>query len=62
VTHTKAQVAQRLGITVRTLGRIMKRGEIGYYRITAIPTFSDQHIEEFLKSKEVRPTKVRRTA
>jgi hypothetical protein len=64
VTFTKHEAAAALGISLRSLERAMQHGEIGFYRLTAKPTFGQHHIDDFRASREVKPKvqRMRRTA
>lgn len=48
--------ASFLGVSPVTLGRLMSRGEIGYYRIGSRVVFStENHLLPFLRRNEIQP-------
>jgi excisionase family DNA binding protein len=51
------EIIKMLGISKPTLCRIMKRGEIGYYRVGSRVLFSEHHISKYLQSVEYSPEK-----
>jgi excisionase family DNA binding protein len=49
------QAADRLGVSVYTLQRIRKRGEIGFTKIGNRYRYTAEAITAYLKSKSVKP-------
>ena len=53
------EAAARLGCSRSTLGRIIRRGEIGYFKLSPSRLmFSEKHLSEFLLGREYTPTPV----
>jgi excisionase family DNA binding protein len=63
-TFTKREAAEYLGISLRSLEAAMQHGRIGFYRLTSRPTFGQQHLDDFMQSREVKPKvqRMRKTA
>lgn len=58
---TIKQGARCIGVSPITLHRIMRRGEIGYFRIGSRIVFSrEKHLIPFLLKNEVSPTSTSR--
>lgn len=60
--RTEAQAAEWLGVSISTLRRIRKRGEIGHYQISKNYHYDIQHLEAYLKSKEQCPKNASKSA
>ncbi len=50
---SKPETATRLGVSLATLNRIIRKGEIGKYRVGAGRVlFGEHHIADYLKASE----------
>ena len=54
---TNSECAEKLNISRATLGKLMAKGAISYYRIGLKVMFSEEHLADYLKSveKPLRP-------
>jgi excisionase family DNA binding protein len=53
--YTKLEASQILGISVYTLDRIVKAGEIGTYTVGRRIRFAEHHLAVYLESSEQTP-------
>lgn len=50
---TKAEACQYLGISVDTIDRIIKRGELSAYRVSGRIRISEEAIQDYLQANPV---------
>lgn len=47
--YTKAEVAKMLNVSVQTIRRKMRSGELGYYMICSRPRFTMEDVQEYME-------------
>jgi excisionase family DNA binding protein len=60
MTLSEREAAEQLGVSQSTIYRLRSTNRLGYYRIGERVRFAPKHLEEYLKSIEVEPSKRRR--
>jgi excisionase family DNA binding protein len=53
-TMTEKEAAKALGLSLVTLWNLRKAGKLGYYKVGRRIMYSQKHLDEFLKSAEVK--------
>jgi excisionase family DNA binding protein len=61
--HSRAEAAEILGVSIKTVQRLLSKGRLGFYRHGSRVTIGDTHIEEYRSSVEVKASaKLRRVS
>jgi excisionase family DNA binding protein len=53
------QAAERLGITLRTLYRLIDEGELPAYQIGRVIRLQEQEVEDFIRRSQIKPGSLR---
>jgi excisionase family DNA binding protein len=60
LTLTEQEAAEQLGVSKATVYRLRSTGRLGYYRISETIRYAPKHLDEYLRSVEVEPSRRRR--